>query len=156
MPATPVSPLVRSILNGDVNMPAGEVIKKARAKGSTAPESSIRDAVYNVKSELRKAAAKAGVVPAVPKPAAKPVTTAARATKTPEPAPAPASAAPSLALDLAATLANVALVNTVVGACGGAEAARRVAEAVKACGGVDAFLQHLELVAGIRAGAATS
>lgn len=29
--------------------------------------------------------------------------------------------------------------------------ARRVAEAVRACGGVDAFLQHLDLVAGIRA-----
>ena len=47
-------------------------------------------------------------------------------------------------------MANVALVNAVVGTCGGAEQARQVAEAVRACGGVDAFLQHLELVAGIR------
>jgi hypothetical protein len=28
--------------------------------------------------------------------------------------------------------------------------ARQVAEAVRACGGIDAFLQHLDLVAGIR------
>jgi len=51
---------------------------------------------------------------------------------------------------LAAVLANVALVNQVVGLCGGPDQARKVAEAVAACGGVDAFLQHLDLVAGIR------
>ena len=143
-------------MGGDVNMPADDVVRKARAKGVTASDSSIRDAVYNVKSQLRKAAAKAGAKPTLPKPSPKPVPAAAHATKTPEPAPAPASAAPSPGLDLSATLANVALVNAVVGACGGADAARKVAEAVKACGSVEAFLQHLELVAGIRGGATTS
>ena len=46
--------------------------------------------------------------------------------------------------------ANVALVNEVVGTAGGVEQARQVAEAVRSCGGVDAILQHLDLVAGIR------
>jgi hypothetical protein len=46
--------------------------------------------------------------------------------------------------------ANVALVNKVVGTAGGVEQARQVAEAVRSCGGVDSFLQHLDLVAGIR------
>ncbi len=62
----------------------------------------------------------------------------------------PAETAPSALTVLASVLANVALVNAVVGAYGGAESARRVAEAVRACGGVDPFLQHLDLVAGIR------
>jgi hypothetical protein len=51
---------------------------------------------------------------------------------------------------LSGVLANVALVNKAVGAAGGVEQARQVAEAVRSCGGVAAFLQHLDLVAGIR------
>jgi len=47
-------------------------------------------------------------------------------------------------------LANVALVNKIVGLCGGVENARQAADAVKACGGTEGFLQHLELVASIR------
>ena len=37
--------------------------------------------------------------------------------------------------------------------CGGVEQARGVAEAARACGGIDAFLEHLEAVAAIRSGA---
>ena len=44
---------------------------------------------------------------------------------------------------------NIALVNKVAREAG-VEQARQVAEAVRACGGVEAFVQHLELVAGIR------
>ncbi|MBY0458369.1 MAG: hypothetical protein K2V38_13600, partial [Gemmataceae bacterium] len=63
-----------------------------------------------------------------------------------------ATAAPvGAATDLGSTLSNVSLVNAVFGVCGGADPARQVAEAVRACGGVDAFLQYLDLVAGIRA-----
>ena len=51
-----------------------------------------------------------------------------------------------------AVLANVALVNAVVGPVPGAwRTPAGSAEAVRSCGGVDAFLQHLDLVAGIRA-----
>ena len=76
--------------------------------------------------------------------APKPVPAAARATKTPEPVAMPAAqvvsteaaavATPPGGSNLRAMFANVALVNDVL----------------SACGGVEAFLQHLELVAGIR------
>jgi len=53
-------------------------------------------------------------------------------------------------------LTNVLLVNTIVGICGSIENVRQAAEAVQACGGVEAFLQHLELVAKIRESEAKS
>ena len=153
-----VSPVVREILTQNINLSADDVIKKAKAKGVTAPEKSIRDTVYNIKSELKRAAAKAGAKPAAPKATpAKPIPAAARATKTatvPAPVVVPTSARTpsSSATNLSSVLANVALVNTVVGACGGVEQARQVAEAVQACGNVEAFLQHLDLVAKVRGG----
>lgn len=137
-----VSPVVRAILTENIDLPTDEVIKRAKAQGVTAPEKSIRDTLYNVKSELRKKGAK-------------PAPAAARATKTapaPKPVVIPASAptpSPS-APDLSSVLANVALVNTVAGACGGVDQARKVAEAVRACGSVEAFLQHLDLVVQVR------
>jgi hypothetical protein len=142
----PVSPVVREILTQDINLPTDEVIKKAKAKGVTAPDKSVRDTIYNIKSELKKQAAKGG---------AKPAPAAARATKTavvPAPVVVPASA-PALASsapDLSSVLANVALVNKVAGACGGVDQARQVAEAVRACGSVEAFLLHLDLVVQVR------
>ena len=154
MPAPTVSTVIREILTGDINLSADEVIKKAKARGVTASDTSIRYTAHNIKSELKKKLAKGAALKAVP--------AAARATSAP-PTPVPAPEvlvattpvvalvpAPALAPDLAAVLANVALVNTVVGACGGAEPARQVAEAVRACGSVGAFLQYLDLVAGIR------
>jgi len=51
--------------------------------------------------------------------------------------------------DLAGIFANVALVNKVRTLCGGTENAKQVAEAVRECGSVDVFLQHLDLVTGI-------
>jgi hypothetical protein len=48
--------------------------------------------------------------------------------------------------------ANMASVHRVALACGGVEPARQVAEAVRACGGVDAFLQHRDLLAGLQPG----
>ncbi len=151
VPALVVSTVVREILAGDINLSADEVIKKAKARGLTAPDSSIRYTAHNIKSELKKKLAKGTAPKAVP--------AAARATKSAAPALVPVPEAVVVAVPavvaapapgLAAVLANVALVNTVVGACGGAESARQVAEAVRACGSVEAFLQHVELVAGIR------
>lgn len=55
--------------------------------------------------------------------------------------------------NLAEVLANVALVNSVIGTCGGVEQVRQVAEAIRSCGGVAAFLTHLDLIASIRAAA---
>ena len=123
--------VVRDILSDDLELSADGVIVAARSRGVKATDKSIRDAVYSIRSELKRARAKAA-------PTAAQVTAPRKA------------AAPPAALDLTAILANVALVNAVVGACGGVETARRAAEAVRACGGVDPFLQHLDLVAGIR------
>jgi hypothetical protein len=127
------SGVVRAILTADPSLSADEVIKRAKTKGLKAPEAAIRTTVHNVRSELKKKAAR-------PAPAAARTTVA--------PAPAPSATAPT---ELTGVLTNVALVNSVVGACGGVDPARKAAEAVRACGGVEAFLLHLDLVAGIRA-----
>ena len=77
--------------------------------------------------------------------------TTARSTRSPRPEPRTRpSRSPTAEPDLSAAFDNVARVNTVAGACGGIETAREVAEAVRPCGSVDAFLQCLDLVAGIR------
>lgn len=122
MPVPVMSSVVRAILSDDINLSADEVIKRSRAHGVTTPEQSLRTTTHNIKSDLRKKAAKAGV---------KPVPAAARTTKSPEPAPVPTVVATKAsAHDLASVLAAVALVNSVVGVCGGTEQARKVAEAV--------------------------
>ena len=150
MPAPTMSSVVRTALTGNINLSADEVITLARAKGVTAPDRSIRDSVYNIRSELRRKAAKSvgGATPP------KPVPAAARATSA-QPAPKAVAEPPVVPpSDLSGVLSNVALVNTVVGASGGVEQARQVAEAVRACGSVDAFLQHLDLVAKVRGASA--
>ena len=131
------SGVVRDILTRDPEMPSDEVIRWAKSKGLRATDEQIRKSINNQRNPIRAQVAAVRVAPV-----------AAHATVPPKP-PVPA-AAPAVATDLAAVLANVALVNAAVGACGGVESARRVAEAVRACGGVDPFLQHLDLVAGIR------
>ena len=68
-----------------------------------------------------------------------------------KPVPAKPAADKASSGKLGAVLSNVALVNAVVTACGGVENARSAAEAVQACGGVGPFIQHLELIAGLRA-----
>jgi hypothetical protein len=143
-----VSATVRDVIKGDVNVPADDIVRKVKAKGVTASESSIREAIYNVKSALRKAAKKNT---AKPKPS-KPAPAAARETKQPEVVAtvAPVAVAAPVAPDLRAVFANVALVNGVLDACGGVDGARKVVEAVRACGGVEPFLMHLDLVAQVR------
>ena len=143
------SGVVRAILSENINLSADEVVAKARAKGVKAPDASIRGLVYNIRGELKKA--QALVAPAAAHETAPPKKISA-----PAAVPAPAVAHAATAFDLSAVLANVALVNAVAGQSGGVENARRTAEAVRACGGVDAFLQHLDLVAGIRSPQATA
>ena len=134
MAALQISPVVRAILTENLDLPAAEVIRRAKARGVKAPDSNIRTLVHNIRSDLKKAAAR----------------TAPAAARETQPRPAAAAAPAPAAPELSAVLANVALVNQVVRAAGGVDPARQVAEAVRACGGVDAFLQHLDLVAGIR------
>lgn len=129
-----VSGTVRDILTKDITRTADDVIRLAKARGLAASAETIRATVHNVRSDLKKQ----GVKP----PAAK--TTAS-------PASVPTPVAPP-AVGLADVLANVARVDAVVRACGGVQQAREAAEAVRACGSVEAFLQHLDTVAGIRTG----
>lgn len=146
MAAAVMNTVIRSILNTDLEMPAEEVIKKARAQGVKQPDKIIKHNIYNLRSSMRKdvgkpiaAVARTTVAPKSP---AKP---------TPSSKPAPVVSKPSPALDLKDVFANVALVNKVVAACGGVDQARQVAAAVRACGGLDAFVQHLDLLAGLQA-----
>jgi hypothetical protein len=135
-----VSSVVRAILSENIDLPADEVIQEARRRGLTATPASVRSSVHNVRSELKKKGTR-------------PAPAAARETRLEAPAAAPAPApAAGGGGDLAAVLANVALVNRVIDACGGGENVRQAAEAVRSCGGVDPFLQHLDLLLGIRGG----
>lgn len=136
MPASTTSSVVRALLRGDIDMSADDVIQKAKSRGVTAPPDSIRKIVHKLRGEVRKSLVK-------PAPAAARQTASTAATP---PAPAPASA-PS---KLTSVFATVSQVNAVVGAVGGVDQARQAAEAVRACGSVEAFLQHLDLVAGIK------
>lgn len=139
------SGVVREILTSDPEMPSDEVIRRAKAQGLRVTDEQIRKSVNNQRTAIRAKVAATTVAPPV-----------ASETAPPKVAPvvsAPAATTPGT-LDLAGVLGNVALVNTVVGLCGGVENARRTAEAVQACGGLAAFLQHLELVATIRGGEA--
>lgn len=139
------SGVVRDILTSDPEMPSDEVIRRAKSKGLRATDEQIRKSINNQRNPIRAKVAAARVTP-----------TAAREIAPPKAGPAvsaPAATTPGTR-DLASVLGNVALVNTIVGLCGGVENARQTAEAVQACGGLEAFLQHLELVATIRGGEA--
>jgi hypothetical protein len=144
VPQLTASSVVRDILTVDPTLSADDVIKRAKARGLKTAEGVLRATVHNVRSELKKKAARAATAAATP-PATAPAAPAAT--------PVPASPIPA---DLTSVLANVARVNAVVEACGGVEPVRQAAEAVRACGGVDGFLVHLDLVAGIRTPGPTS
>lgn len=157
--APPIGSVVRPILSADLDLPTEEAIRRAKANGVRASDDAIRAVVHNLRSKLKRGVLKPvpstarAIAAPKPAPAAKPATATA-ATPAPKAAPAAAPAAVAemaSAPDVGRVLANVSLVNEVVGASGGVENARRVAEAVRACGGVEEFLTHLELVAGIRA-----
>lgn len=134
-----VSGIVRDLLTGDPEMPTDDVIRSAKAKGLKVTDEQIRKSVNNQRNPIRAKVAAGKAVPAAARETAPPKAAP------PVSAPAEATAGP----DLAGVLGNVARVNEVVGLCG-VENARRAAEAVQACGGLEAFLQHLELVATIR------
>ena len=149
MAAPIMNTVLRSILTSDLEMPAAEVVKKARALGVKQPDATIKHNIYNLRSSMRNPKptsaqpAVARTTPATKTVASKPIA---------KPAGSNAPAIPST--DLNGVFANVALVNKVVAISGGVDQARQVAEAVRACGSVEVFLQHLDLVAGVRASVA--
>ena len=147
-----VSAIIREVLTKDPMLNTDEVVKRVKARGVASPLKSVKHVVHNLRKEFRKPgmvvmpvpARKVSekVVPAKTVPVAQPVAMSVPAT----------ASSP----DLSEVFANVALVNRVLGRCGGADNARHVAEAVRSCGGIDSFLQHLDLVAGIRQADATA
>ncbi len=139
-----MSTVIRKILTPNIEVSADDAVRRAIASGITASEKSIRANVHTIKSVMRKEAAAAG--------AAKVAPAAARETTPPKAAPVTLASAATRAStpEFGGVLANVALVNKIVGLCGGVENAREAADAVRACGGVEGFLQHLGLVASIR------
>jgi hypothetical protein len=156
------SSVIRSILSQDLNLSAAEVVQKAHSQGLKASPDSIRGLVYNIRGEIKqkmaaqngthgKAAPAAKASPTKP-PAAKTMTATPRIAIQPSKAAVSANGKPSSAptkANLTGVLATVASVHRVVGLCGGIENARQAGEAVRTCGGVDEFLQHLDLLAGI-------
>jgi hypothetical protein len=129
--APSTSSIVRSILSASPSLTLDEVVKRAKARGVGGSVETIRSRYYDIKAEMQKGAGASKALPVLSSKAL--------------PAP-PGAEAPNVAV----VLANVALVHRMANAAGGAEPARQVAEAVRACGGVDEFLQHLELVAGMQ------
>lgn len=141
-----ISSVVRDILTSDPEMPSDEVIRRAKSKGLQVTDGQIRKSAHNQRNAIRAKLAAAKVAP-----------TAKHETAPPKAAPAvsaPAATNPGTP-DLAGVLVNVALVNQIVGLCGGVENARRAGEAVQACGGLEPFLRHLDVVASIRGGEPT-
>jgi hypothetical protein len=175
-PPPSVRALAREVLAANPALTNDDVVSRVIARGVKAPAAAVRHAVHNARSELKKAglsgkipaaarsgpvtvAGKSGPVRVAPAPAARPgaVSVAAKSGPVPVPktgpgrsarVPVPAAAAPTPGVG--AVLANVALVDRVAGQSGGVQNARQVAEAVRACGGVNAFLQILDAVAGIK------
>ena len=139
-----ISSAVREILGADPSLSTDEVIKRAKAKGVTAPVESIRHGIHNLRKEFRNTAKPAPTKGASPR---------AVVDRSPTPVEAVVAVAPiqvsTPVHDLAGIFATVALVSKVRTLCGGMENAKQVAEAVRACGSVDVFLQHLDLVTGI-------
>lgn len=167
MATVSTSSVIRSILSQNLNLTAAEVVQKAHSQGFKASADSIRGLVYNIRGEIKqkmaaqngthgKAAPAAKASPTKP-PAAKTMTATPRIAVQPSKAPVTTNGKPNTApakANLTGVLANVALVHRIVGLCGSIDNARQAGEAVRACGGVDEFLQHLDLLAGI--GAASS
>ena len=137
------SSVIRAALSTDISLTGDQLIEQVKAAGIKASPQTVKNLSYNIRGQLRKA---------MGKPA--PAKAAARKTAPPKPrsteSMAPVTTLTATMTDLTRVLANVALVNKVVGLVNGPENVRQVVDAVRACGGVEAFLQHLDLVAGIR------
>jgi hypothetical protein len=175
MATASMSSILRTILTANPGLSNDEVVRKAKARGVSKPDAVIKHNLYNIRAEFNKLSSQAVPIPAksaarqtsapkpvvTPKPAPVAVQTGERKASAPKSLTAvkPATntaATSSPAVDLDGVFSNVTLVNTVVTVCGGVDQTRQVAEAVRACGNLEAFLQHLDLVAGLRASAAAT
>lgn len=154
--------ILLDILTANPKASTEDVVKKAKARGLTQPDSTIKHSLYNLRGQFKKQAAKSAIPTksvarqtAARKPASATKRTQAKThTKTATAAmPSNGHVASAPSANLAGVFSNVTLVNEVVGACGGVEPTRQVAEVIRACGSLEAFLQHLDLVAALRTSA---
>lgn len=131
--------ITRELLTADPTLSNEAIFARIKARGVSKSDATIRDAIRRTRSDM----AASG-----PKPAP----TAARETtepKAPAPAPAAEPKVEAVAPDEAALFAALGQVNKTAQLCGGVAKARAIADAIRACGGIDAFLRRLDLVAEI-------
>lgn len=132
--ATPLSAytLAREALTEEPLLSTDNLVIRLKARGVTKKDPKIREIIRKTRGEIRRKAAKA-----------------------PKPIPAPAAAvvtvppAPAAAVVATDPFAGVRLANRTAQACGGIAKAREIAEAIRTVGGIDAFLERLDLVADI-------
>lgn len=123
--------LAREALTHEPLLTTDDLVARLKSRGITKKDSDIRAVIRKTRGEIRRKGLKTGGAPRpIPVPAAAVVTTP----------PAAVAADP---------FAGVRLANKTAHACGGIAKAREVAEAIRAVGGIDAFLERLDLVADI-------
>ena len=133
--------VAKLVLLEDLSMDAEEALRRARTLGAEHPDSELRHAIRCTRGMLK--------AQADGRWESRPAPSAARSIRKP-PAKTPSSSPVVEQPSSSAMFPNLTRVDAVVSACGGVENVRDLAEAIRACGSVDAFLQHLDLVAGIR------
>jgi len=137
MPKPSLSSIIRNVLTENPSNSTDELIIEVKRRGRKDSDERIRSNIYSVRKHLKKQVTAA-------------LTTSTSSTTPVSTTPAVQLKEADHTMELSAVLANVVLVNRALGAVGGIENARQVAEAVRSCGSVELFLQHLETVAGIR------
>ncbi|MDY3551494.1 hypothetical protein R5W24_000572 [Gemmata sp. JC717] len=126
-PAASKSPysITRELLTADPTLSSDDLLAKVKARGVTKSDAAIREAIRTTRRDVL---------------GAKPVPTAARTTAGPKPADQ---------TDEAVLFSAIGQVNKTAQLCGGVSKARAIADAIRACGGVDVFLRRLDVVAEI-------
>lgn len=128
--------LTRELLTADPTLSNEAIFTKIKARGVSKSDTVVRDAIRRTRSDMK----------------AKPAPAAARETAEPKAPPAPepkVAAVPAAPADEASLFAAIGQVNKTAQLCGGVTKARAIADAIRACGGIDAFLRRLDLVAEI-------
>lgn len=131
--------LTRELLTADPTLSNEAIFAKIKARGASKGDPVIRDAIRRTRSDM--AARGPKPAPAAARETAEP--------KAPPTEPAAEPNAPAAQSDEAALFAAIGQVNKTARLCGGVTKARALAEAIRACGGIDAFLRRLDLVAEI-------
>ena len=120
--------VAREVLTTDPGLSNDAVLDRIKTRGVTGSDATIREAIRTTRGKLRRAGAI--VAPA-----------AARLTVEPK-----VQAAPP---DESSLFASISQVNKAAHLCGGVAKARDIAEAIRACGGLDVFVKRLDIVAEI-------